>query len=224
MSHELRTPLNSILGFTATVLNEMAGPVNAEQARQLGFVHDSAKHLLSVIIDLLDLSQIEAGRMELFPEPLDLPEVVERVVLTLEARARAKGLTIRTDHCDRPCPLVSDRRRVAQVLLNLADNAVKFSSAGEILVRCCCDEKTARVEVVDQGIGIAEEDLDRLFEPFRQLDAVASRRHEGTGLGLSICGRLVDLLGGEIGVHSEPGVGSTFFFTLPRPARTAGSA
>lgn len=216
ISHELRTPLNSILGFTTTVSSEMAGPVNEEQARQLGFVRASADHLLSVINDLLDLSQMEAGRMEPVPEPIDLSTLIDQTISTVEPLACDKGLTVRADCGKERCTIVSDRRRVAQVLLNLADNAVKFSSAGEILIRCRCGERSARIEVIDPGIGIAPEDLGSLFKPFSQLDAIASRSYAGTGLGLSISKRLVELLGGEIGVESEPGRGSAFHFTLPR--------
>ena len=216
MSHELRTPLNSILGFTTTVQRGMAGPVNEEQDRQLGFVRTSAEHLLTLINDLLDISQIEAGRMELMPESLELSEVIDQVILSLEPRADAKGLALLRECCGEGCQLVSDRRRVEQILLNLVDNALKFSTDGEILIRCNCEDEWAHLEVVDQGIGIDPRDHALLFEPFRQLAALSSRRYEGSGLGLFICRRLVEMLGGEIGVESEPGRGSTFRFSLPK--------
>ncbi len=216
MSHELRTPLNSILGFSTTVLHGMAGPVNEEQGRQLGYVRTSAEHLLALITDLLDISQIEAGRMELAPEAMELSEVIDQVILSLEPRADAKGLDLQRECCGEDCRLVSDRRRVEQILLNLVDNALKFSNEGEILIRCHCEEAWAHLEVVDQGIGIDPRDHALLFEPFRQLASLSSRRHEGTGLGLFICKRLVEMLGGEIGVESEPGRGSTFRISLPK--------
>jgi signal transduction histidine kinase len=224
ISHELRTPLNSILGFTTTVLDGMAGALNEEQSRQLGFVQTSAKHLLALINDLIDLSQIEAGKMELALEEIDLPAVIEEAVDTIGPRARDKGLVVGIDTCTDPCRLVSDRRRVAQVLLNLVDNAVKFTDSGKIRIACRCDEDTVHVAVSDDGAGITLEDQAALFVPFRQLDASASRTHTGSGLGLSICKKLVTLLGGEIGVDSEPGCGATFHFTLPIRPPANGSA
>ncbi len=216
ISHELRTPLNSILGFTTTVRDGMAGPLNDEQSRQLGFAQTSAEHLLSLINDLIDLSQIEAGRMELVDEAFDLSEVAAQVVASMKPRADAKGLVIRNNLCPRTCSLVSDRRRVAQVLLNLVDNAIKFTDAGEVCIDCNCDDVRARLKVSDDGVGISPQDQAVLFDPFRQLDGGTDRIHEGSGLGLSICRELVTLLGGTIEVESEPGRGSTFRVILPR--------
>lgn len=202
----------------------MAGPVNEEQARQLGFAQASAEHLLALINDLIDLSRIEVGRMRLAAEAVDLPGVIGQVVASVEPRARAKGLAIRVEICPEGCALISDRRRVAQVLLNLVDNAVKFTDTGEVRVRCRCDEDRVCLEVSDDGGGIPPQDRAALFDPFRQLDGGTARAHEGSGLGLSICLKLVTLLGGGIEVESVPGRGSTFQVILPvHPGETPGS-
>jgi len=222
MSHELRTPLNSIIGFTGIVLNGMAGPITPEQTKQLGMVRGSARHLLELINDVLDLSKIEAEQLELHPARFDLRASVTRVIGTVTPLAEAKGLTLAAVVAPAVGELVSDRRRVEQILLNLLNNAIKFTEHGSVTLSVeACEASPAiegagvRLRVTDTGIGITEADLATLFEPFRQLDTGLTRRHEGTGLGLAICRRLARLLGGEITVTSHWGNGSEFTVTLP---------
>ncbi len=216
MSHELRTPLNSIIGFTGIIIQKLVGPLNDEQFKQLTMVQDSAHHLLSLINDVLDLSKIEAGQLNVAAESFDMRAAVEKVVRTVSPMVRQRGLQISVHIA--PCvgTLVSDRRRVEQILLNLVNNAIKFTQNGGILLTCEADARWVTTTVKDTGIGIAPADADKLFRAFHQIETGLSRRFEGTGLGLSICKKLVELLGGEIKAHSEGfGHGSTFKFTLP---------
>jgi PAS domain S-box-containing protein len=215
MSHELRTPLNSIIGFTGILAQGLPGPLNDEQSKQLGMVRNSATHLLDLINDVLDISKIEAGQLEIVREPFDMREAITRVVNVVAPMAEDKGLGLRVDVGATVGTVSSDQRRVEQVLINLLNNAVKFTQKGEVCVRCeaTCGQVVTRV--VDTGIGIKPEHLARLFEPFQQLDVGLNRQHEGTGLGLSICKRLAEALGGETAVESTWGVGSTFIFTIP---------
>ncbi|MES2859166.1 MAG: ATP-binding protein, partial [Pseudomonadota bacterium] len=223
MSHELRTPLNSIIGFTGILLQSLAGPLNAEQAKQLGMVRGSARHLLELINDVLDISRIEAGQLEIHPAPLDLALLVERVMASVGPQAAAKKLTLETVLPAAPLGMVGDRRRIEQVLLNLVSNAIKFTERGSVTLTVDAPASAAeagtpqliRMHVADSGIGISDDDLRDLFLPFRQVDSGLTRSHEGTGLGLAICSRLVALMGGSISVASAPGKGSTFSVTLP---------
>ncbi len=223
MSHELRTPLNSIIGFSGILAQGLAGPLNAEQAKQLGMVRRSASHLLALINDVLDLSKIEAGQLQLFVEEFDVREAVEKVAALVQPQADAKELELSTVIGQEVGSLASDRRRVEQILLNLLSNALKFTEQGQVCVEVTQTPRGLRFAVTDTGPGIAPEDLPRLFLPFSQVDAGLDRRHEGTGLGLSICKRLVEHLGGTIEVTSARGEGSTFRFELPlrKPTRTA---
>jgi PAS domain S-box-containing protein len=218
MSHELRTPLNSIIGFTGIVLQELAGPLNPEQAKQLGMVRTSARHLLALINDVLDISKIEAGQLEVRREPVDLRAAIEQVLATVGPLAADKGLALEADLGADLGELTADRRRVEQVLLNLLSNAVKFTDEGAVRLaaECVDGDRAVRVRVVDTGIGIAPDDLGELFQPFRQLDSGMTRQHEGTGLGLAICRRLATLMGGTITASSTLGVGSEFVVELPR--------
>ncbi len=214
MSHELRTPLNSILGFTELMRMGLSGPVSAEQQLQLGHVHNSGRHLLALINDLLDLSRIESGRMEVAREPFDFGDVAAEVRAQLRPQAEAKGLALHTQLPTR-LPMLGDRRKLFQVLLNLASNAVKFSDEGRVLVQAEAQAGRLQVTVQDNGPGISDSDQSRLFQAFSQLDGSAGRRHEGTGLGLHLSRQLLLLMGGDIGVRSAPGGGALFHFSLP---------
>ena len=215
MSHELRTPLNSIIGFTGSILNELAGPLNLEQKKQLKMVKGSSRHLLNLINDVLDISKIEAGELEVSYEDFNMRAVVNQVAQSLMPLAEQKGLSLSVEVAPEVGMLASDERRVRQVLINLANNAIKFTEKGAVKIVCRKRESRIEVEVTDSGIGIKEEDMDNLFKPFQQLDTGVSRRYEGTGLGLSVCKRIIDMLGGNIRVRSQIGKGATFTFTLP---------
>ena len=214
MSHELRTPLNSIIGFTQMLQRGRAGPLNEEQQRQLGFVQTSGQRLLLLVNDLLDLSRIESGRMDVAHEAFDFSAVVREAMAQLQPLADSKTLVMQ---CQVPAALalVGDRRKVSQVLLNLLGNALKFTAQGRVDVNAAVQDGQLEVKVCDTGIGIAPEQLGQLFEPFRQLDGSLGRSHEGAGLGLYLCRKLLELMGGSIAVSSRPGAGSCFSFTLP---------
>jgi signal transduction histidine kinase len=215
MSHELRTPLNSIIGFTGISLQELAGPLNPDQKKQLGMVQKSARHLLDLINDVLDISKIEAGQLEVKPHPFDVRASVQKVAHLLLPQVQRKGLTLRIDVAPEVGTIVNDSRRMEQVLLNLLNNAIKFTESGSVQVQCGVEDGWLVTSVRDSGIGISPQDLNRLFRPFQQLESGLARKHEGTGLGLSISKRLVDLMGGTISVESAPGQGSTFSYRLP---------
>ncbi len=221
MSHELRTPLNSIVGFSSALRQGMAGTLNAEQTKQIGMVHGSARHLLGLINDLLDVSRIEAGRVELFLETVDLSEVLREVEATLAPMVAAKQLTYVTEAAAGLPAIVSDRKRLYQVLLNLANNAIKFTAQGSVrLVAAPAGDAAVTIAVHDTGVGIRAENLPRLFEAFRQVDGSARRIYEGTGLGLFLVRKLLGLLGGTIAVASTFGQGSVFTVRLPLAAPT----
>jgi len=218
MSHELRTPLNTILGFTGVLLQGLAGPLNDEQRKQLAMARDSAKHLLALINDILDISRIEAGQIELSREAFDMRGVLESAMKSVAHEAQAKGIELSLRIGQGVGRAVGDRRRVEQVLLNLLSNAVKFTDRGSVTVECAAREGWIETAVRDTGIGIRAADMDKLFKPFKQIDSGANRRHEGTGLGLAISKNLAEMMGGSISVRSEWGKGSEFVFRFPQTA------
>ncbi|WAC02312.1 ATP-binding protein [Lacinutrix neustonica] len=207
--------MNSIIGFTGILLKELAGPLNDEQKKQIKMVKTSGEHLLGLINDVLDISKIEAGKLRVSYYPFNYLESLERIIDFLLPQASAKGLIITTEITEMTITLVSDERRVEQILLNLLSNAIKFSTDGKILIKVDVKEDFLITQVIDQGIGISEADIIKLFMPFIQLQGGLSRVHEGTGLGLAICKNLVEKLGGTIHVHSQIGKGSNFTFNLP---------
>ncbi|RVU42591.1 PAS domain-containing hybrid sensor histidine kinase/response regulator [Lujinxingia sediminis] len=222
MSHELRTPLNAVIGYTELIQEDLSHGIDAldlaSVARDLSKVHASANHLLSLINDILDLSKVEAGKMELFNESFDLGHLVQEVVDTIDPLARKSENHIELAnhyHGD----LVADRTKLKQVLLNLMSNAVKFTDKGSI--RLVTSPTTIHgsagvcLEVTDSGMGISSDKIERLFQPFTQADESTTRRHGGTGLGLTICKRFCEMMGGTIEVESEPGEGTTFRVKIP---------
>ena len=215
MSHELRTPLNSIIGFAGILLQELPGPLNAEQNKQLGMVQKSARHLLSLINDVLDISKIEAGQLELASSTFALRPSIEKTIMLLTPIAKAKGIELRSEISEDVGEVTTDERRLEQIIINLLNNAVKFTEKGFVIISCRIEHENCLVEVTDTGIGMTAEALTTIFEPFRQLDSGLARRYEGTGLGLSICRKLLKMMGGSIDVKSQPGQGSTFYVTFP---------
>ena len=214
MSHELRTPLNSIIGFTGIILQGMSGELNEEQRKQLTMVKNSANHLLALINDIIDVSKIEAGKVELRIEEFDLSALVQDVENSFRVAAEKKGLKMSLE-MPKTLTIKSDERRTKQVLVNLVGNAVKFTDRGEIEIKVAEKDRKVEVSVRDTGIGMRKEDMDRLFKAFSQVSSEDRLRQEGTGLGLYLSKKIVDLLGGEIKAESEFGKGSVFTFTLP---------
>lgn len=215
MSHELRTPLNSIIGFSGILINEYSGKLNNEQKKQLGMVQSSGRHLLSLINEILDLSKIESGHVTIQNEYFNIQDVIEEVLKLEWPSATSKGLSLRFVQTDEFYEIMSDRQRVHQIVLNLVDNAVKFTDKGYVNIECYRDNDWVKVEVSDTGIGIKEKDIGDIFTPFIQIDNELTRKNQGTGLGLSISKRLMDMLQGSIDVKSLFGAGSTFTITLP---------
>jgi signal transduction histidine kinase len=215
MSHELRTPLNAIIGFSEVLGARMFGEVNAKQAEYLQDILESGQHLLSLINDILDLSKIEAGRMELEAADFDLASAIDNALILVRERASRGGVTLASTVDEHLGLIRGDERKVKQVLLNLLSNALKFTSeGGRIDVRAALRDGRAEVSVADTGVGIAPEDQEAVFEEFRQV-GTADRKVEGTGLGLALSRKFVELHGGRIRVESELGRGATFTFTLP---------
>jgi signal transduction histidine kinase len=215
MSHELRTPLNAILGFSQVLRQGLFGEINPKQEEYLDDILSSGNHLLSLINDVLDLSKVEAGQVELEHAPFSLRETLDRGVVTVRERASKAGIGLSLDLAPDVDLVRGDERRLRQVVFNLLSNAIKFTPAGgTIRVATRRGAEEAEVSVADTGPGIAVEDRERIFEEFQQTDVGASQR-EGTGLGLALSRRLVELHGGRIWVESELGRGSRFVFTLP---------
>jgi len=215
MSHEIRTPMNVIIGLTHLMLRDQHEPVTADRLAKVG---DAAMHLLDIINDILDLSKIDAGKLVLAPVDFSVDALLARATALVTDGARRKGLALTVDRGDLPQALRGDALRLSQILVNLLSNAVKFTARGSVVLRCevlaqAGDEWTIRFSVRDTGVGISPEAQERLFSPFEQADGSTTRRFGGTGLGLSIARELVQLMGGEVGVESEPGRGSKFWFT-----------
>jgi len=217
MSHELRTPLNAIIGFTGTLLMKLPGPLNADQEKQLRTVQTGANHLLALINDLLDLAKIDAGKVELNLVPTECKEVIEEVAASLRPQAEGKGLEF-TVTVPQGLTVRSDRRALTQIVINLANNAIKFTERGGVRIRAERREENGsralEISVEDTGIGIRPEDQKKLFGAFTQVDDSANRRYEGTGLGLHLSQKLAQALEGRIELKSEYGKGSTFTLVL----------
>ncbi len=216
MSHELRTPLNAIIGFSEVLLERMFGEINEKQTEYLQDVLSSGRHLLSLINDILDLSKIEAGRMELELASFDLPLALQNAMTLVRERADRHGIALSLAVDERLGAFAGDERKIKQILLNLLSNAVKFTpEGGRISVKAMPADGSVEISVSDTGIGIAPEDQEKIFEEFRQVGSDYARKREGTGLGLTLTKKFVEMHGGKIWVKSEVGKGSTFTFTLP---------
>jgi len=216
MSHELRTPLNSIIGFSGILASGMAGEMNEEQSKQLGFIHDSGQHLLALINDILDISKVESGKMELAPSTFTLGKVIDASIAVVQPLAEQKGLHLLVNATDHPIEMMQDAGRIKQILLNLLSNAIKFTDQGEVTVAVERDRETVTIHVADSGIGIAPQDLEKVFDPFIQVGPQHDNEHPGTGLGLALCRSFLELMGGDITVSSEIGSGTTFTMRLPQ--------
>ncbi|CAG1022403.1 partial two-component system, cell cycle sensor histidine kinase PleC, partial [Methylococcales bacterium] len=216
MSHELRTPLNAIIGFAEVLRDEITGTLNAEQKDYLGDIHSSGQHLLNIINSILDLSKIEAGKFELQYEEFSVEEAIHEVLNTITECSHKKDIRIRTYILEDLPSVRADKVKFKQIMYNLVSNAIKFTPEnGRITINAKLTDQHIQIAVSDTGIGIKPEDMEKLFEAFRQVDGSYARRYEGTGLGLILTKRLIELHGGKIWVKSEYGKGSTFTFTLP---------
>jgi PAS domain S-box-containing protein len=222
MSHELRTPLNAVIGFTGTLLMKLPGPLTADQESQLRTVQTSARQLLSLINDLLDLAKIESGKVEVHFETVSCQSVIDEVASTLSPLALAKGLTFEVTPAAQDCLVQTDRRALIQILINLTNNAIKFTERGHVSLHVAHRERDGRgcteICIADTGPGISSEDKARLFQAFEQIVSPVSRHQEGTGLGLYLSQKLASLLGGTITCDSALGKGTAFTFVLPGPS------
>jgi signal transduction histidine kinase len=219
MSHELRTPLNAVIGFSEVLTERMFGELNEKQDEYVRDINASGTHLLSLINDILDLSKVEAGRMELELAGFDLPQAIENAVVLVRERALRRGITLEQSIDARLGEIRGDERKVKQVLLNLLSNAIKFTpEGGRVGVRAAPVDEHLEVSVNDTGVGIAPEDQEAVFEEFRQV-GTAEKKAEGTGLGLALARKFIELHGGRIWVKSQAGIGSTFTFTIPMRSR-----
>lgn len=219
MSHELRTPLNAIIGFTGALLMKLAGPLTTDQDKQLNTIRTSARHLLSLINDILDVAKIESGKVTVAAERVHCQNLLNETADTLRPLASQKGLALTLDLPDTPIVIASDRRALTQIVINLVNNAIKFTEHGSIKVslsqRAADGGSLTEISVEDTGSGIRPQDQAKLFQAFSQLDSTSTRNVEGAGLGLYLCQNLANLLGGELSLTSEFGRGSTFTLTIP---------
>ncbi|UMR30949.1 response regulator [Massilia sp. MB5] len=218
MSHELRTPLNAIIGFTGALLMKLPGPLTDEQDRQLNTIRNSARHLLSLINDILDVAKIEAGKVTLSVEHVQCQDLIREVADTLRPLAVQKGLELEIELAPEPAALDTDRRALTQILINLANNAIKFTEKGRVKIslsqRSEGGHRITEFAVADSGAGIREEDQAKLFQAFSQLDSTSTRHAEGAGLGLYLCQNLANLLGGALFFTSDFGKGSVFTLAM----------
>ena len=216
MSHELRTPLNAIIGFSEVLLEKMFGDLNDKQEEYLNDIFTSGEHLLDLINDVLDLSKIEAGMLGIELEPVDIRKLLQGSLVVVRERALAHGIELKLAVTDDIGTITADERKVKQVIFNLLSNAMKFTpDKGEVGIRARMTDGVVEIAVWDTGVGIAEEDQQRIFEEFQQAEQGLTDKTEGTGLGLALTKKLVILHGGRIWVESDQGDGSTFIFTLP---------
>jgi signal transduction histidine kinase len=216
MSHELRTPLNAMIGFSEVLQEKLFGELNEKQAEYTDDILTSGRHLLSLINEILDLSKVEAGRMELEIATFDLPLAIDNARTFVRERATRHGITLDVTVDERLGDIVGDERKIKQILLNLLSNAVKFTpEGGRIGIKATQADGSVEISVSDTGIGIAPEDQPKIFEEFRQVGSDYAHKVEGTGLGLTLAKKFVELHGGRIWVESEVGKGSRFIFTLP---------
>lgn len=222
MSHELRTPLNAIIGFTGALLMKLPGPLTPDQDKQLTTIRASARHLLSLINDILDVAKIEAGKLTLSIEPVACHDLLGEVAETLRPLAQQKGLALEVDIGARPVVIDTDRRALTQILINLLNNAIKFTDAGNVRIalhqRDTDGAPVTEISVTDSGAGIRQEDQAKLFQAFSQLDSTSTRHVEGAGLGLYLCQNLTHAIGGTLSLQSDYGAGSTFTLTMPGAA------
>ena len=218
MSHDLRTPLNAIIGFSSLLLTNGVDDLTAEQRKQLEIIQSSGHQLLALITNLLDISRIEAGALVLHPAVLRLADVLDEQCEAARLQAAERGLELRGPACDASIVVLADPSRLRQIIGNLLVNAIKFTDHGSIGVSAEGVQDMARVVIQDTGVGIPGEDLGTVFDLFSRGARQGDPSREGTGLGLAICKRLVDAMGGTIGVESHPGRGSWFWFTVPLAA------
>ncbi|MDX8412841.1 MAG: response regulator [Mariprofundales bacterium] len=216
MSHELRTPLNSVIGFSGILTSGMAGALNDEQNKQLNFIHSSGEHLLNLINDILDLSKVESGKMELVLGRFSLHKVAQEAISIVQPLADNKGLSLQFQLPEQDLELMQDSSRFKQVLLNLLSNAIKFTDQGVVTLTITVKKELLICEVSDSGIGMHKEDLALIFDPFIQVGPKNDADHPGTGLGLALCQKFMQMMGGDIAVSSTPGEGSNFTITIPQ--------
>ncbi len=214
ISHELRTPLNTILGFSQILVEGVEGELSDSQKENIKIIKHSGNNLLALINDILDLSELESGRLRIHPQKVDLVPLIKTTVKEVSGQIKGKRTTIAADVPAGPMHIYADPKRLYQILMNLLNNAVKFTPKGEIIVRAEKEGDFVSVQVSDAGYGISPQDLPFIFLEFRQAGSLRSRR-KGAGLGLAICKRLVEVQGGAIECESTPGKGSTFTFTIP---------
>ncbi len=216
MSHELRTPLNAVIGYSDLLLDDAFGVLNSQQKRSIGHISQSGKHLLKLINDILDISKVESGKMELHYEEFYVNEIFMTVLNIVSPLARKKSIELEMSIVPDKLLINADKVRFKQILFNLVSNAVKFTpDGGHVLLKACQKDNIAVISVIDTGIGISSVDIAKLFLPFQQIDSTISRQYDGTGLGLSLAKRFVEMHGGEMSVDSELGKGSNFTFRIP---------